>query len=205
MLILKTLAPTGFRGFGLNTGTPSRSSWAIVAVVLLIACANLANFLLARAFARERETATRLALGSSRGRIIRQSLLEALLLTLSGGLLGLGLAFTATRALIAFVARGATYVPLDASPDSAILLFTLGVSIFAGLLFGLAPALHVARASAMPAMNATTRTAASSGGRTSRWRPKALVTAQITQARTHAAVEAAQVSAAASQRLSSNA
>ena len=152
---------------------------AIVAVVLLIACANLANFLLARAIARQRETITRLALGSSHGRIIRQRMLEALLLSLSGGLLGLGLAFTATRALIAFVAQGATYVPLDASPDSAILLFTLGVSIFAGLLFGLAPALHVARASAMPAMNATTRTAAGSGGRTSRWWPKALVTSQI--------------------------
>jgi predicted permease len=152
---------------------------AIVAVVLLIACANLANFLLARAIARQRETATRLALGSSHGRIVRQSLLEALLLSLWGGLLGLGLAFTATRALIAFVARGATYAPLDASPDSAILLFTLGVSIFAGLLFGLVPALHVARASAMPAMNATTRSAASSGGRSSGWWPKALVTAQI--------------------------
>ena len=152
---------------------------AIVAVVLLIACANLANFLLARAIARQRETITRLALGSSHGRIIRQRMLEALLLSLSGGLLGLGLAFTATRALIAFVAQGATYVPLDASPDSAILLFTLGVSIFAGLLFGLAPALHVARASATPAMNATTRTAAGNGGRTSRWWPKALVTSQI--------------------------
>lgn len=152
---------------------------AIVAVVLLIACANLANFLLARAIARQRETATRLALGSSHGRIIRQSLLEALLLSLSGGLLGLGLAFTTTRALIAFVGRDATYVPLNASPDSAILLFTLGVSLFAGFLFGLAPALHLARASAMPAMNATTRTSASAGGRTSRWWPKALVTTQI--------------------------
>ena len=152
---------------------------AIVAVVLLIACANLANFLLARAIARQRETITRLALGSSHGRIIRQRMLEALLLSLAGGLLGLGLAFTATRALIAFVAQGATYIPLDASPDSAILLFTLGVSIFAGLLFGLAPALHVARASAMPAMNGTNRTAAGSGGRTSRWWPKALVTSQI--------------------------
>jgi predicted permease len=152
---------------------------AIVGVVLLIACANLANFLLARAIARQRETATRLALGSTRGRIVRQSMLEALLLSLSGGLLGLGLAFTATRALIAFVAKGTAYVPLNASPDSTILLFTLGVSIFAGLLFGLAPALQVARASAIPAMNATTRTAASSGGRASRWWPKALVTGQI--------------------------
>lgn len=152
---------------------------AIVAVVLLIACANLANFLLARAIARQRETTTRLALGSSRGRIIRQNMLEALLLSLSGGLVGLGLAFTGTRALIAFVARGASYVPLKASPDSAILLFTLSVSVFAGLLFGLAPALQVARASAMPAMNATARTAASNGGRASRWWSKALVTAQI--------------------------
>ncbi len=152
---------------------------AIVAVVLLIACANLANFLLARAIAQQREVATRLALGSSRGRIVRQSLLEALLLSLSGGMFGLALAFAATRALIAFVAQGTANTPLDARPDSAVLLFTLAVSVLAGLLFGLAPALHGSRSSAMPALNANTRTAASSGGRTSRWWPKALVTAQI--------------------------
>ena len=152
---------------------------AIVAVVLLIACANLANFLLARAIARQREVATRLALGSSRGRIIRQSLQEALLLSLSGGAFGLALAFAATRALIAFVAEGSANTPLDARPDSAILLFTLAVSVVAGLLFGLAPALHLSRSSAIPALNASTRTAVSSGGRTSRWWPKALVTAQI--------------------------
>ncbi len=152
---------------------------AIVAVVLLIACANLANFLLARAIARQREVATRLALGSSRGRIIRQSLLEALLLSLSGGAFGLALAFAATRALIAFVAEGTANTPLDARPDSAILLFTLAVSVVAGLLFGLAPALHLSRSSATPALNASTRTAVSSGGRTSRWWPKVLVTAQI--------------------------
>jgi predicted permease len=152
---------------------------AIVAVVLLIACANLANFLLARAIARQREVATRLALGSSRGRIMRQSLLEALLLSLSGGAFGLALAFAATRALIAFVAQGTANPPLDARPDSTVLWFTLGVSVLAGLLFGLAPALHGSRSSAMPTLNANTRTAASSGGRTSRWWPKALVTAQI--------------------------
>jgi predicted permease len=152
---------------------------AIVAVVLLIACANLANFLLARAIARQREVATRLALGSSRGRIIRQSMLEALLLSLSGGVFGLTFAFAATRALIAFVAQGNANTPLDASPDSAVLLFTLAVSLLAGLLFGLAPALHVARTSAMPILSASVRTAVSSGGRSSRWWPKALVTAQI--------------------------
>jgi len=152
---------------------------AIVAVVLLIACANLANFLLARAIVRQREVATRLALGSSRARIIRQSLMEALLLSLSGGAFGLALAFAGTRTLIAFVAQGAANTPLDARPDSAILLFTLAVSVLAGLLFGLAPALHLSRSSAMPTLNASTRTAAGSGGRTSRWWPKALVTAQI--------------------------
>jgi predicted permease len=152
---------------------------AIVAVVLLIACANLANFLLARAIGRQREVATRLALGSSRVRIIRQSLLEALLLSLSGGVFGLALAFAATRTLIAFVAQGTANTPLDARPDSPILLFTLAVSILAGLLFGLAPALHGSRSSAMPTLNASTRTATGSGGRTSRWWSKALVTAQI--------------------------
>jgi predicted permease len=152
---------------------------AIVAIVLLIACANLANFLLARAIARQREVATRLALGSSRGRIIRQSLLEALLLSLTGGVFGLALAFAATRALIAFVAEGTANAPLNARPDSAILLFTLAVSVLSGLLFGLAPALHLSRSSATPALNASTRTAMSSGGRTSRWWPKVLVTAQI--------------------------
>ena len=115
---------------------------AIVAVVLLIACANIANFLLARAMARQREYATRLALGSSRGRIVRQSVAEALLLSLTGGLLGLAIAFVATRALLAFVTQDAAYTPLEARPDGVILLFTLGVSTVAGLLFGFVPALH---------------------------------------------------------------
>jgi predicted permease len=152
---------------------------AIVAVVLLIACANLANFLLARAIARQREVATRLALGSSRGRIVRQSLLEALLLSFSGGLFGLGLAFAATRLLIAFVAQGTANTPLDARPDSTVLWFTFGISLLAGLLFGLAPALLGSRSSAIPTLNANARTAAGSGGRVTRWWPKALVTAQI--------------------------
>ncbi len=116
---------------------------AIVALVLLIACANLANFLLARAVGRQREYATRLALGSSRRRIVGHSVVEALLLSLCGGVLGLGIAFAATRALIAFVVQGAAYSALNPRPDAVILLFTLGVSLVAGLLFGLAPALYV--------------------------------------------------------------
>jgi predicted permease len=153
---------------------------AIVVVVLLIACANLANFLLARAVARQREIATRLALGSSRARIVRHSVVEALLLSLCGGLFGLIVAFAVTRTLIAFVAQGATFTPLDPRPDATTLFFTFGVSILAGLLFGLAPAMHVARAGASPGLVTNTRTAASGGGHGGRWWPKALVTVQIT-------------------------
>jgi predicted permease len=112
---------------------------AVVALVLLIACANLANFLLARAAARQREISTRLALGSSRARIVRQSLIETLLLSLAGGLLGLGFAFGATRALIAFVSHGNANIAMSSRPDLPVLLFTLAVSLLTGLLFGLPP------------------------------------------------------------------
>ncbi|MFT4114667.1 ADOP family duplicated permease [Silvibacterium sp.] len=152
----------------------------IVGVVLLIACANLANLLLARVVMREREIATRLALGSSRGRIVRQGLMEAWLLSFSGGALGLGIAFAFTRALIAFVARGQDGVPLTARPDAMVLLFTLGVSILAGTLFGLAPALQIRRMGAGPSLNAGSRTGSGAGGRNARWWPRALVTGQIT-------------------------
>lgn len=152
---------------------------AVVGVVLLIACANLANFLLARAASRQRENATRLALGSSRVRIVRQSLMESLLLALAGGALGLLVAFVATRALIAFVAHGAESSPLDPHPDPTVLLFALAVSLLTGILFGLAPALGASRTSTAPALTANSRTAAASGGRASRFWPRALVTAQV--------------------------
>ena len=152
---------------------------AVVALVLLIACANLANFLLARASSRQREIATRLALGSSRGRIIRQSLLETLLLSLTGGAAGLALAFAVTRALIAFVSQGEDHIAIDPTPDATVLLFTLGVSLLTALLFGIAPALAAARTSSALSLSSNARTAQSSGGRASRFWPKTLVTAQV--------------------------
>lgn len=151
----------------------------VVALVLLIACANLANFLLARAATRQREIATRLALGSSRARIIRQSLIETLVLSVTGGLLGLGIAFGATRVLIAFVSQGSSYVALSSRPDLTVLLFTLLVSLGTGLLFGLAPAIATARTAPSSTLNAGARTAQSGGGKSSRFWPKALVTAQV--------------------------
>jgi predicted permease len=152
---------------------------AVVMMVLLIACANLANFLLARAATRQREIATRLALGSSRARIVRQNLIETLLLSLTGGLLGLGLAFTITRALIAFVSRGTPTVAMSSSPDLLVLFFTLAVSLTTALLFGLGPAFIAARSGAFSALSSTARTTQSSGGRGGRFWPKALVTVQV--------------------------
>ena len=148
----------------------------VVALVLVIACANLANFLLAKASSREREMATRLALGSSRGRIIRQILMEALLLSLTGGALGLVIAYSGTQALIKFVASGATHTALEARPDSHVLLFTLGISLVTGILFGIAPALRVSRISVAPTLGANARTAAGNRGRLL---PKVLVISQV--------------------------
>jgi predicted permease len=151
----------------------------VVALVLLIACANLANFLLARAGARKREIATRLALGSSRARIVRQSLIETLLLSLTGGVLGLGIAFAATRVLIGFVSQGNAYIAMDPAPDTTVMLFTLGLSLLTGILFGLAPALAAARTGAARNLGASSRTAQSSRGKSARFWPKTLVTVQV--------------------------
>ncbi len=153
---------------------------AVVGLVLLIACANLANFLLARATTRQREIATRLALGSSRARIVRQTLTETLLLSITGGVLGLGLAFLATRALIAFVNQGSGDIALSPTPDMTVVFFTLGVSLLASVLFGLAPAVMAARIGNHGSLNTATRTAQGGGGGISRFWPKMLVTGQVT-------------------------
>jgi len=96
-----------------------------VILVLLIACANLANLLLARTAAREKEVSTRLALGAGRSRIIRQLLTETLLLSCFGGALGLLCAYWGTRALVRFVVAGSDNIALKSGPDTQVLAFTL--------------------------------------------------------------------------------
>ena len=126
----------------------SKPLWALTAIVglvLLIACSNLANLLIARASTRQKEIAVRLAMGAGRGRLIRQLLVESMVLSLSGGVAGLGLAMLVDRALIAFLPEGTQSLTLSSKPDPVVLGFALAVSIFTGLLFGLVPALQATR------------------------------------------------------------
>jgi predicted permease len=113
-----------------------------VMLVLLIACANVANLLIARATFRKKEIAVRLALGSGRMRIIRQLLVESLLLSMAGGIVGLLIAIWADKILILFLPLSATPLAISTTPDWRILAFTGGVSLLTGILFGLVPALQ---------------------------------------------------------------
>ena len=124
----------------------------ITGLVLLIACANLANLMLARASAREREYAVRLALGAPRSRLILQSLAESILLALSGATLGLTLAQVLSRAIVRFLGRDGETVRLDLSTDWRMLAFTAAVAFCACVVFGLAPALRSSRAEPGAAM-----------------------------------------------------
>ena len=112
----------------------------VVGLVLLIACANLANLLLARAARREREMGLRAALGASRPRLIRQMLTECILLSLIGGAAGLAIAYVGRTVLWSFRPPFIQQNDIDLSLDSHVLIFTIGISLFTGLLFGLAPA-----------------------------------------------------------------
>ncbi len=129
----------------------------IVGVVLLIACANVANLLLARSAARQREIAIRMALGSGRGRLIRQLLTESLVLSLTGAALGVLFAQWGTRLLVGFLSSGRNVVFLDLSIDGRVLLFTASVAVLTGLLFGLAPAWKGTRVNPQSAMKANGR------------------------------------------------
>jgi len=149
---------------------------AVPGLVLLIACANVANLLLARAAARQREVAVRLAIGGGRSRLIRQFLTESLVLALAGGALGLLLASWGRRVLLSWMSSNLDFFSLPAQTDYRVLLFTLAVSVVASLVFGIAPAFRWTGG----AIGATLKEGArgSSGGRGYET-TKVLVTAQV--------------------------
>jgi predicted permease len=127
-------------------------------LVLLIACANIANLLLVRGMGRKTEMSVRAALGAGRGRIVRQLLTESLLLAGLGGALGLIVAFAGTQMLLMLAFPGAQHVPIEARPSLEVIGFAFGLSLLTGMLFGMAPAWITAQARPADALRSGTRT-----------------------------------------------
>ena len=151
--------------------------------VLLVGCGNLANLLLARGLKDRGQTSIRVALGASRQRLVRRALVESVMLSLVGGVVGIGVAYAGTRLILylAFQIGGqntfgsqSSYVPIDAAPSWLALLFALGVSLLTGIIFGIAPALMTSHADPVEALRGGNR---SVSGRRS-WAQKSLVIAQ---------------------------
>jgi predicted permease len=149
-------------------GKPLQVLMAVVSLILLIACANVANILLARSGARQREISLRVALGAGAPRLFRQLLTESLLLAATGGAIGLLLAHWADATLLRMVSRGPDTVPLDLNPDARILAFTAGIAILTGILFGLAPAFRATRIDLNSVLKKTPQSVSGGSGRTRR-------------------------------------
>jgi predicted permease len=156
-------ASTGFSGLREDSETPLWLLLGISGLVLLIACANLANLMLARAGARERQITIRRALGATRWRMIRELLSESLLLAAAGAVCGLFLAFAVSRLLVAFISTSQSRIFLDLGMDWRVLAFTTALAVLTTVSFGLAPAIRATRAEPATLLQSGSR--GSTGGR----------------------------------------
>jgi predicted permease len=142
ILVLRLGLNPASRGLATLRQQFSRPLWIVMSLVgllLIITCANVANLLLARANTREKELAVRLAMGSSKGRLMRQLIVESLLLALTGGTVGLGLAFWGCNSLLSLMAHGRNSVTLSVHPNLTVLAFALGISLLTAVIFGVLP------------------------------------------------------------------
>ncbi len=156
-------ASTGFSSLRQDSETPLWLLLGISGLVLLIACANLANLMLARAGARERQITIRRALGATRWRMIRELLSESLLLALAGSVCGLFLAFAISHMLVAFISTQQNQISLDLGMDWRVLVFTTALAVLTTVSFGLAPAIRATRAEPATLLQSGSR--GSTGGR----------------------------------------
>ena len=170
-------AATGYSEFRQGYSTALIVLMAMVGLVLLIACFNVANLLVARAVARQKEVAVRLAIGASRRQLLAQLLIESLLLSAAGAVVGLLVSVAMIRGLLSFLPAGDMPMMLRATPDLRILAFNAALAVFTGLLFGLAPAVQSLRLDLWSTLKDVVG-AVTSGGASARLR-KTLVMAQV--------------------------
>ncbi len=170
-------AATGYSGLRNEFSTALIVLMCMVGLVLLIACANVANLLIARASAREKEIAVRLSIGASRGQLVRQLLVESMVLSAAGGAAGIALAYAMTWGLLSLVPVEGNPLLVRPEPDLRILLFTLGLTFLTGLVFGLVPALRASRPDLWTTLKDTVGSIAGRGG--SLFLRKGLVAAQV--------------------------
>jgi predicted permease len=171
-------AAGGFSSMRNDFSTPLLVLMCMVGLVLLIACANVANLLIARGFMRQKEIAVRLSIGASRGQLVRQMLVESLVLSAIGGAAGVALAVALTKGLLAFVPSDGRPMMLQAAPDGRVLGFTLALTFLTGIVFGLLPALRASRPDPWATLKDTVGAIAGTGG--SLFLRKGLVAAQVT-------------------------
>jgi predicted permease len=158
--VILTQAGGGIQSLQQQTGKSLKMLMILSSIVLLIACANIANLMLARATAHRSEIAVRMALGAGQRRVIRQILTESLLLSCIGGAAGLAVAYSGCRMILALAFPDSKYIPIDATPSLPVLGFAFLITMLTGIVFGLAPAWlasHAQPAEALRGVNRTTR------------------------------------------------